>query len=150
MLICLLSAGCLTGCSSDAKFETVTGAVTLDGKPIEQGTISFESMSAGGAVGRRITTAIREGKYRFEAADGPNTGRHKVFISAFRELSASTAPAGKAGKGEQFVRDSTTTVRQNYIPEKYNKKSSLTVEVASEPDENGEQNVNVDFELKSK
>ncbi len=150
MLLCLLSAGCLAGCSSDAQYETVTGAVTLDSKPIEQGTISFESMPRSGGIGRRITTVIRDGKYRFEAADGPSPGQQRVFINAFRESSTASAPVGKSGKGEQFARDGAAPERENYIPAQYNTKSTLTVEVAAEPDENGEKNVNVDFELKSK
>jgi len=151
ILLGLLFAGYLTGCSSDGAYESVTGTVTFDGNPIEQGTISFESTGDSGEAGRRITTVIRNGQYKFDDADGPNTGQHKVFISAFKKLpDASSSSAGKFDKDQELARDEAAREGANYIPEKYNTKSTLTVEVASEPDENGEKNVKVDFELKSK
>lgn len=138
----LLAIALVSGCSSGGDFASVTGSVTFDGKPVQRGTISFESTNAGGSAGgpRRIMTYIREGKYSFESTDGPAPGEHKVYISAFKSVGGSTAPAGKDGK-QAATRDSGKVESEDYIPAKYNRQTSLKADIAAGLNEN------VDFVL---
>jgi hypothetical protein len=108
LVIPLLVAGCHGG----AVVGEVKGTVTLDGKPLDDGTIRFAP-----ADGRTASSGgiIKNGQFTSEAAPG----KYRVEISA-------TKMTGSAGAGRHS--DAVETVAQ-LIPEKYNMKSELTLDV---------------------
>lgn len=72
----------LAGCGGEGPFEraAVEGIVTLDGQPLEAGTIVFEP--APGTPGPKAAAQITGGRYALPAAAGPAVGSHKVRITA--------------------------------------------------------------------
>lgn len=102
----LTAAGC--GKSGAAKFD-VSGTVKYDGQDVEDGFITF--VPADASVGPEAGP-IKDGKYTAKVVAGKNT----VRIQGSR-----TVPGKKGPMGEDYV--------GQFIPEKYNDKSELEVEV---------------------
>jgi len=123
---CLIAAsllGCLLyGCgpSGGPRRASVEGTVTLDGEPIEHGSIAFypdgdtEGMVAGGE--------IRDGRYSISADKGPVIGQNRIEIHASRKT-GKKIPDPYGGPG-QTIDESVEAV-----PECYNAKSTLRREV---------------------
>ena len=106
---CLLP---LIGCGSPDKArlpnrDTVSGTVTLDGQPVENGSITFFS-EEDAARGIQASASIKDGKYEILVTQGLK----KVKISQTVE----TRP----------------DVRENVIPAKYNSKTELDADVSEE------------------
>ena len=72
--------------------QPVTGTVTLDGTPLETGTIRFLPESAEAAT--ETSTTIDAGAYAFDKATGPVPGTYKVSISSVKGERL-RAPAGE-------------------------------------------------------
>ncbi|WP_233215799.1 hypothetical protein [Rhodopirellula bahusiensis] len=109
----LTFAGCSGG--SDLDLQPVTGTVTFDGKLIENGRIQFRSVSGGR---RSFSAAIEAGEYAMETATGPMT----VEVRASRLIE---------GKFDTSNPDELTPKGEMYIPQKYNSRTELTVDVPS-------------------
>lgn len=106
-LVCGLAL--LTGCASGDRLVTdVTGTVTVDGVPVEAGQILFRRTD-GEQKGYEGT--ITNGAYRLQCEPGPV----RVEITAFRVV------PGKF----TTVNGPKEPVREMYIPEKYNAKTTL-------------------------
>ncbi len=88
----------------------VHGKVTWENDPIPDGDISFvpENPELRTEAGK-----IKDGVYRFKA----NAGKNKVEIWAVRPVPGKTDPMGKP-------------IKEGYLPEKYNKSSTLTADVS--------------------
>jgi len=112
--VLMLLAGCGSG-----RFP-VTGEVTFDGKPVEEGTISFEP-----ADGKGPTTGgkIVGGKYEFKGNAAPLPGKKTVRIFAARKTGRQVAV--KYTTPKQMVDEI-----ERYIPDIYNTKTTLSCEVA--------------------
>jgi hypothetical protein len=107
LLFAVLSLS-VAGCSQGPKFGDVTGQVTLDGKPIENGIIRFFPIDGNTGAG---SSAVTKGQY---------AAKH-VPVNKFRvEINASNVPAAPV-EG---------TVYPEIIPVRYNAQSELTAEVA--------------------
>ncbi|WDI39740.1 hypothetical protein [Bremerella sp. P1] len=102
----LLSLGC-TAQSNEPQRLPVSGSVSLDGKPLDKGVIYFKTVSKGSVDALDIVA----GKFSGEV----EPGERRVEISAFRTASGGT-PGMDAGE-------------VNYIPAKYNNKSTLKANV---------------------
>jgi hypothetical protein len=112
---------CLAGCGGGEKTYKVSGTVTFDGKPVESGTISFESAAGGAGV---ASSGITGGKYELQS----KAGKKKVQITASRPL---------PGKEKE-----PTPPMESYIPVKYNTMTELTKEVSASAENR------FDFDLK--
>jgi len=80
MMVFAVGLGCFQGCSETstiAKTIEVAGAVTLDGKPLTEGTINFTSASTGDAANASLGT---EGRFLF--ASGVLPGTYRVTVTA--------------------------------------------------------------------
>jgi hypothetical protein len=98
------------GTTSKAKSTPVKGTVTLDGKPLVDGEITF--LLAGEAPS---VIPIKDGAYTGNAFAGSN----KVEILAFKE-------------GPPLSTDPTKTpTKRNFIPDRFNVMSKLTAEVVA-------------------
>jgi hypothetical protein len=115
LLLFLGSTGvALIGGCGNPESSTVSGTVTVDGKPLEKGVITFTAPD-----GKSATTAIQGGKYDIRTTPGTN----RVQISApvvtgkRKEYNAADAPL--------------VEVTEESLPERYHSKSDLTLEVKS-------------------
>lgn len=71
------------GCNSNPQNrQTITGTVTLDGKPIVDGGIGFEPV----AGGIRSGTIIQNGRFTMNIANGLPPGEYKIEITASEEV----------------------------------------------------------------
>jgi len=119
----------IAGCSPEAGPQLpptykVIGAVTLDGEPVQEGSIVFESeedLAAGHPPG---TADIKGGKYEANVS----AGKKKVSIMAEKEI----GPPDETG----------VAPTEEIIPAKYNENTTLECEVKK-----GENKF--DFELES-
>lgn len=119
----VLAFGAALGCGVDSKAGLdVNGSVTLDGKPLPTGTISFAT-----ADGKSLGTAeVADGRYEIPAAAGLQPGSYQVEI-------ISVVPTGKTVKNPDFPGETIEEVR-NVIPPRYNVRSELKAELKPEGD----------------
>lgn len=105
----LVAAGCGGGAAKDApETVTISGKVTFDGKPLETGSITFDSADG---QSKPVGTGIENGAYSVDAPFGPKTVR----------ISATRVTEEKDQYGE--------LISESYIPDKYNGESELKAEV---------------------
>jgi len=117
----------LGGCDS-VKQGTIEGTVTLDGKPLASGTITFESPNARPASAR-IENGRIVGGTTLKEGDGIPLGTHRVAIAANEDAaSAEVADPGKAkAPGANYM------VGKSLIPTAYNnpETSGLTATIVA-------------------
>jgi hypothetical protein len=124
-----------TGCGLQGGHRVaVSGAVTLDGQPVEGGAIVFLPEGNGTNDRPKTGVTIEAGKYTIPAEKGPALGKYRVEIRWQK-------PTGKKIPSDDppNLMDETRQV----IPDKYNSRSDLTCEV--QPGKN-----TFDFALTSK
>lgn len=115
--VCLVAVLCLaaTGCGKSKPI--MEGLVTLDGVPIEKGTIML--MPAQGK-GQSAGGGIVAGRYRITASPGPV----KVWINANRKDGTMPDPLNPQGGAmiDRYV---------EYVPDRYNEQTNLEVTVTA-------------------
>jgi len=116
--ICIaLLAAILSGCGyGDDSRVSVGGRVTLDGKALDEGSISFIPIRAtSGPVAGGMIVA---GKYSIDAGKGPAIGPHRVEIRATRKTGKMVPNPGFGGEAmvEEVV---------EAVPTRYNSQSTL-------------------------
>ena len=142
-LCTLLILSGLAGCSGapDApQLVAVSGVVTVDGEPVEQGTIAFVSANGG----RTAVTQIVNGKYSLSRSEGPLPGNQKVTIQAYRKTGKVlqiTKTLPRAPDEAHLPTQTEVEETEQILPERYNAKSILRA-VLPERD-----NRDVDYEL---
>jgi hypothetical protein len=114
-----LAAGC--GQAGDKwPRQPVSGTVMLDGRPLDQGQITFVPT---GGDGPAVGGMIQDGAYAIQRADGPVPGSHRVAVY-------SAKPTGRKIKDEtdpNVLYDE----QAETIPDRYNAHSELKAEVKS-------------------
>jgi hypothetical protein len=139
--LCVLLAACGGAEYSGDKRFPLSGKATFDGQPIDLGSISFVpagTTDAGGAPapgtgGRSSGGVITDGQYAVPEEKGAPAGKYRVEISWLKRTGKQLRDAET---GEMYDQ------RIEALPEKYHKKSQLTVDV---PSDTG----TYDFELQS-
>ncbi len=117
-LIALLGCG---GAADSLPRQAISGTVTLDGKPLEAGSITFDPADPGQPDSVSGFAPIVEGSYSIPTASGLTPGSYRVSIMSSSEdaapppTEAPGAPPKKPRKGP--------------IPAKYNTNSTLKAEV---------------------
>jgi hypothetical protein len=113
----VLLAAVVVGCGGGNR-ASVSGTVTLDGKPAEGATVSFTPESGAGGVGASYGKVDAAGRYTLETVIGDHrgaaVGRHRVSISLSQPNPQNP--------------DRAATER---IPTRYNVNSELTFDVPS-------------------
>jgi len=109
----------LTGCGKPANGRLeVSGTVTLDGEPLDQGSITFKNadpkLPSSGAL-------ILNGSFHIPDGKGLLPGEYKVAVDAPDEGGETGTPGGY-----------TMVIPLSRIPEKYNAKTTLTAQVKPE------------------
>ncbi len=118
--ILALLAG-VTGCGGSDRGD-VSGTVTLDGTPIDNGTIVFVPEGGGGVDAHpKAGAKIIDGKYLFEPGFGPYPGKYKVEVTWDKKTGK------KVSTGDADTRDET----KQMLPAKFNTATTLTAEIAS-------------------
>ena len=96
------------GCAKPApKVYPVSGSVTLDGRPLSEGTVYFKTI----ATGEIDALPVKDGQFAGKAA----AGNRRVEVVAYRSIPV----AGQMG-GE---------VQESLIARRFNSESTLTAEV---------------------
>ena len=127
-LVVLLGVGIacgLAGCAEPEPSFEVSGQVTLDGQPLAEGEIYFITAGMPPEI-----MPIKDGRF----AGKVQAGQRRVEVYAYRQ--AKLPPTATV--------ESSTSARENFIPERYNSASALKEEV-KKPGPNRFQ-----FDLKSK
>lgn len=115
LLILLFAIGPSAGCHKGfPTLPVVTGEVTLDGKPMDGGFITFSSLTESGPY---YSANIRKGKYSIQLPEE----MLRVQITAFRNV---------PGRFYEEIPGQRIPVEEQYLPARYNSQSTLTVDVA--------------------
>ncbi|WP_437185233.1 hypothetical protein SH668x_002331 [Planctomicrobium sp. SH668] len=111
--LCVAMTGALgcTGGDQGPKLHEVVGKVTVDGKPLELGVITFDPLDG---VSGSYGETIKNGEFQLKSS----AGKKKVSIMASR-LSSKPGPGGLPHQ-------------EQYLPAKYNMKSELVREVIAD------------------
>jgi hypothetical protein len=118
-LPCALGLLLLAGCNQSPDRYEVTGSVSLDDKPLDNGVIYFEPQDGQGTMdGATITN----GQYHIPRDKGLLPGKYRVTIFG-GDGSVSS------GKAEPDVGKPTSTPGKERVPEEYNTKSKVIKEV---------------------
>lgn len=143
----VVGAGCGVAPSTDyskVKLLSVSGIVTLDGNPLPNAVVTFDAEDGQFSFG--LTDSGGRFSLRFDSAkSGVTSGKKIVRISTTRKILGLNTE--EEGGGEESGREDATAktaVRPTeLVPDRYNKKSELSVEVS--PDK-----THFDFPLVSK
>ena len=113
-LVCL--AVCLAGCPRGRLVE-IGGRITLDGVPLENGTIDFRPADGRGPTAGAI---VKQGRYSVEVVPGPK----KVEILGYKKV------------GQQHITPNDPSsllvdVNEQIVPERYNTETELTCKIDS-------------------
>jgi hypothetical protein len=76
LVVSVLSAG---GCGTHSDRVAVSGSVTRDGVPLDEGIITLAP--AHGSDGVNAGGSIENGKFKIRQADGPNKGRYTIAVT---------------------------------------------------------------------
>jgi hypothetical protein len=126
MSVVLIAALAITlaGCGPRSDRLQISGNVTLDGAPLDGGSIRFTSMG-----GKQIASgaSIQQGDYHIPQEKGLTPGKYHVEITA-PDVKAKPVmvPVGSGGRA--------MPVQPDRIPPKYNINSKETVEVSVDGD----------------
>jgi hypothetical protein len=112
-----LALAALIGCGRGIERVSVAGAVSLDGQPLAEGSISFVPLAGGPSAGCQISG----GRFSIPRAQGPGPGRYRVEIVAFEETGRQVE--------DDDVPGATQTLTRQVIPPRYNERSTLEVEL---------------------
>jgi len=107
----------LNSCGKPSNRAGVSGFVTCDGQPVEDGLIQFTP--APGVDGPLVQIQIQQGKYESPQVTRPTIGKNSVQITATK----------KTGKKVNNIMGEATDEQFQYIPARYNSDSELTVDI---------------------
>ena len=119
LLLSGLVSGLFTfaGCKSESVDGRVpvAGTVTLDGAPINRGTIEFHPQESGGLQSGGM---IIDGKFEISGEFGPKPGKYQVRLFAANEKEVDDTPVAPGDSSK-------TPLAKERIPAKFNTKSEL-------------------------
>lgn len=123
-MICgaFLLPGC-GGNGAELNRAEVSGDVTVNGAPLEEGSIAF--LPTEGTQGPSVGGTINQGRYLIPVEEGPVVGTYRVEIRATRETGRKIEAGPPSPPGTMIDEV------KAFIPAKYNAKSTLTAEIKS-------------------
>lgn len=131
--LCLAACGCSRRTYEGPRRFPLSGKVTVDGSPLDVGTISFVPKSGDGARQRVCGGPIMDGVYSIPEDAGANAGPYRVEIRWNRKTGKKYRDPDS---GEEYEE------RKEGLPAKYHQQSELAVEVSAT-------RTTFDFDLKS-
>lgn len=123
-----LPAVLCAGCSDRPKLAPVKGTVTIDGKPLPYGTVTFEAKGLRSATGKIVNGEITN-VTTYDAGDGAPVGSHRIAVTA----NAEPGPAVVANPGDKTAPKADYMSGKSLIPAAYNdpNTSGLTTEIVA-------------------
>ena len=125
--VAFLAIVTLAGCSQrglSGERQSVSGKLSLDGKPVEIAVVEFSKNAEQGEV---QSVVVRDGRFSLEAASGLPAGQYSVavlpYVPEIEELGA-MPPADKAKVAASGER----------VPEKYRRRGMLTARIEAGKD----------------
>ncbi|MGE3818396.1 MAG: hypothetical protein AB7I30_03100 [Isosphaeraceae bacterium] len=112
--------GCGGGATDDFPREAISGKVSLDGKPLDSGSISFDP-DGNQPHPVSVGAPIVGGFYSISKADGPTPGTYRISIYG----------GGGGGPPEGEAPGMPPKATKDPVPAKYNAQSTLKAEVKS-------------------
>lgn len=133
-LLAAVAAGVGGGCRPPRTMATVTGVVSVDGQPLDNGSIAFYPVPHEGRRAARSagSTIDKQGRYRADILPG----RFRVEISSSRIV-------GQRKAYPEVPDSPVEDVLAERVPAEYNTESRLVADIALETK-------TVDFQLESK
>jgi hypothetical protein len=121
MMSVLILGGC--GGSTGPVTVTVSGSVSLDGKPVPSGQIIFNDVAG---IEKAYAGVIKDGEFSF-----PSTlGQKKVSINSPQEVAGKSTIVGGT-PGDPVSAENPALQIVETIPAKYNENTTLTADVTS-------------------
>lgn len=117
-VVCFFLTSC--GGANPLGRQAISGEVTLDGAPVEQGVIQF-TPEAGGESRVGTGAVVQAGRYSIPADKGLPPGRYKVMVFSGQGSDQTPEMPGDAGQPPE-----------EKIPAKYNVKSELVITVSAD------------------
>jgi hypothetical protein len=116
----------LCGCGEDNPLgrKAISGAVTLNGQPLDNGSITFEPVDLNRGVGGGSN--IVDGKYSLPEEQGLPPGKYVVRIMS--------ADASQTEPVEEMPGEAPKTLAKERIPPHWNIQSAQQIEVSAEGD----------------
>src|SRR5262245_53617090 len=126
LVIVVAACALVAGCSGRPTLAKVKGTVTLDGKPLPFGTVTFEAKGVRPATGKIVNGEIVE-VTTYDPGDGAPVGEHRVAVTA----NAEPGPAVVANPGDAKAPKGDYMSGKSLIPSAYNDPgtSGLTAEI---------------------
>jgi hypothetical protein len=124
LLITAAFSGCSEKTYDGAQRIPLRGKVTVDGRPMDAGTISFEPLDP--SKQRPSGGSILDGVYNVEEPMGANAGSYRVVI----HWQKATGKKIKAIDSDEVVEQ-----RAEGLPPKYHKNTELTAEISPDKTE---------------
>lgn len=118
LLALIIAEGCGSGDTPDRR--AISGDVTLDGRPLDEGAILLEPPSASHR-GMAVGATIRRGSFAIARESGPTPGTYRVRIYS------SSGVQAPPGKGQS---QGTRRPMQERLPPAYNVASELKADVS--------------------
>ncbi len=119
----LLCFSALIGCGGPATDRVpVAGEVTIDGQPLDRGSIEFHPDGEEGTVTGGV---IREGTFEIPATQGAKPGKYsvRIFASSGGVEAEPDEPPGPEAEGQ---------VAEERIPAKYNTETELSADIGEQ------------------
>jgi hypothetical protein len=112
----------LPGCGDRLKRGQVSGTVTLDGQPVENGVITF--LPTGDTRGPSTSATITEGRYALDSRQGPVVGTNRVEVLAYRKTGKKVRAMTSGGLIDEVLQAA---------PPAYNSQSTLERKISAGP-----------------
>ncbi len=121
---CFCVMSILSGCGGGDSLgrQAISGAVKLNGTPVQQGSISFEPAAQGTTSSGAL---IKDGKYSIPRDQGLPVGKYRVVINA-------TAPGSGEGLPADGLPGDPIPEAEELIPPDWNVESANFIEVKQE------------------
>jgi len=124
----VMSSSTLAGCGSQnhPKRASISGNVTVNGLPLEEGVVIF--IPDAGTQGPTSGAKILHGRYQISSSEGPVLGMHRVEVTARRTESGKPILPPRPGEVVPESSPAGETLIQ-YLPARYNTQSTLKLDV---------------------
>src|SRR5205823_4019323 len=109
-------AACTHG-PAPPKRGKLEGKLTVNGKPVANGTIRFMALAPGGV---NVLATVKDGQYSVPAAEGPTKGKYRVEINVPSDKKMVTPNPDIPGK---MLEEPIET-----LPPRYNRASEITID----------------------
>jgi hypothetical protein len=110
----------VVGCNVQSGGVNAEGAITYDNSPVERGVITFTPSNS--STGQQVRfVEIVDGHYEMKGDLAPQPGAYSVTIEGVKKVNDARAP--------DYAKDENGMIDKQYLPEKYNKKTELSVEI---------------------